>query len=371
MRLLHVLDGIIGLGGRQTYLDEFIRRSRQVGWQNDVCESADLHGGSSPRLGAPDVVLIHAATGWDRIAEACGSIPCVAWAHNHDAYCPGGMSWYPTTGAGCDLHVGASCLVNAYLRHCAPRDPRRLRVAWQASRSSLQAVERLQGVITGSLYMRNRLVGAGVPAAMVDVVPYFPRWDPTTEPLPPVADDGKPLIFCPTRLHPTKGVAQLIDALSFVDTRTEVVIAGSGSPDYVDELRRQASSLSGYHDISFVGSCNDDLRALYGRSSVVVVPSAWPEPFGLIGLEAMAFARPVVAFDVGGISDWLPDGVVGLLLPPGDTRAFGQGLEYLVSNPERAATMGAAGHSWVGRFSWRNHLRRIEGVLRRRSTKGR
>jgi glycosyltransferase involved in cell wall biosynthesis len=79
----------------------------------------------------------------------------------------------------------------------------------------------------------------------------------------------------------------------------------------------------------------------YARAAVTAVPSRWPEPFGMVGIEAMARGRPVVAFAVGGIPDWLEHGVTGLLAPEADTTALAQNLEHLLADPELAATLGA------------------------------
>src|SRR5262249_26077651 len=56
-------------------------------------------------------------------------------------------------------------------------------------------------------------------------------------------------------------------------------------------------------------------RDLFERADVAVVPSILPEPYGLVGPEAARFGVPAVAFDVGGISDWLCDGKTGCLAP--------------------------------------------------------
>jgi glycosyltransferase involved in cell wall biosynthesis len=177
----------------------------------------------------------------------------------------------------------------------------------------------------------------------------------------------KPMIFCPARLHPTKGVDLLIDAMAAVSTASELVIAGSGSDDDVEHLQMRATALGDHHNVRFVDSHDEALPDLYARSSVVAVPSVWPEPFGLVGLEAMAFGRPVVAFDVGGIGDWLAHDEVGLLAPAGDRTQLGACIERIVSDPVTARRMGAAGHARVQRrFSWDEHLRRFELAVRPR-----
>ena len=98
--------------------------------------------------------------------------------------------------------------------------------------------------------------------------------------------------------------------------------------------------------------------------TLVAVPSIWDEPFGLVGLEAMAHSLPVVAFDVGGISEWLTGGETGLLVPRRDTHAFARALDALLRDSERAREMGAAGARLLREhFSQAAHLNRLEDAL--------
>jgi glycosyltransferase involved in cell wall biosynthesis len=117
--------------------------------------------------------------------------------------------------------------------------------------------------------------------------------------------------------------------------------------------------------VTFVGWVpHGRLAAYYAQARVVAVPSRWAEPFGMVGLEAMWASRPVVAFGVGGIPDWLADGETGFLVAERDTRAFAHALEELLGDPAQAARMGAAGWERV-RQSFRHEafIERTEAVL--------
>src|SRR4029077_1314874 len=92
-------------------------------------------------------------------------------------------------------------------------------------------------------------------------------------------------------------------------------------------------------------------------ASLVAVPSLWPEPFGLVGIEAFAAGRPAVARANGGIGDSLDDGVSGLSVPAGDARALARALNELLDDPQRQQEMGAAGRKTVAeRFSPEHHV---------------
>jgi len=75
-----------------------------------------------------------------------------------------------------------------------------------------------------------------------------------------------------------------------------------------------------------------EAQAVLSRSRVAVVPSLWPEPFGLVGPESMACGTPVVASGRGGISDWLEDGRNGLRADPSTSGAICAALFRLFSD---------------------------------------
>jgi glycosyltransferase involved in cell wall biosynthesis len=92
----------------------------------------------------------------------------------------------------------------------------------------------------------------------------------------------------------------------------------------------------------------EEINQFYLESSLLAVSSVWPEPFGLVGHEAMSHGLPVVAFDAGGISEWLIDGENGFLVPWKDTDRFAARIEQLLRDKELGRRLGRRGRELVG-----------------------
>src|SRR5205085_1729680 len=93
----------------------------------------------------------------------------------------------------------------------------------------------------------------------------------------------------------------------------------------------------------------DEMERSYLDASLFVVSSVWPEPFGLVGPEAMRYGLPVVAFDAGGIREWLLDGENGFLVPWMDTERFAARVQELLLNKPLARELGQRGRDRVHR----------------------
>jgi glycosyltransferase involved in cell wall biosynthesis len=120
------------------------------------------------------------------------------------------------------------------------------------------------------------------------------------------------------RLEKLKGVDHLIRSMPEIIKKCPSVklkIAGTGN--YMEELESLVKFLKLDGCIEFLGHIDREaLFELYKEAAILVVPSVWPEPFGLVGIEAMSVGRPVIASNVGGISDWLADGETGFMVNP-------------------------------------------------------
>src|SRR6185369_3004667 len=92
--------------------------------------------------------------------------------------------------------------------------------------------------------------------------------------------------------------------------------------------------------------------------------SLWPEPFGMAGPEAMRWGLPVVAFDAGGIREWLTDGEDGFLVPWMDTRRYASRIEQLLSDKTLARQLGRNGMERVNRvYDSRRQVDVLERIL--------
>ncbi len=113
---------------------------------------------------------------------------------------------------------------------------------------------------------------------------------------------------------------------------------------------------------------HDETLAACGQSDIIVVPSLWEEPFGLVAVEAMACARPVCASAVGGLLDIVRQGETGFHFEPGNAAELAKELDILLDNPALRRRMGLAGRAVVEKeYDWdrvieRHYLPLLEDI---------
>jgi glycosyltransferase involved in cell wall biosynthesis len=217
----------------------------------------------------------------------------------------------------------------------------------------------LDSLLVGSHAMRQELVKNGFPKENVHILAPVVRLTP----IEPCVVPKEPNILYVGQLIRGKGVDLLLHALNQLDCDFTATIIGTGNAKAKLETLSQQLKLD--EKVRFLGwVSHDDLSKYYSRSKVVAVPSRWPEPFGMIGLEAMLHGRPVIAFEVGGIPDWLEHEKSGLLVPEQDTKAFAEALQKLLSNTSLAAEFGENGRMIVKQcFGFEEYLDRLEAHL--------
>ncbi|MFE1308914.1 glycosyltransferase family 4 protein [Streptomyces sp. NPDC058755] len=191
-------------------------------------------------------------------------------------------------------------------------------------------------------YVRSRLPGVGSRASLV-----YNGFDMAATLPPPPSFGRRRRLLLVGRLSPRKGQDVAIEALSLLVQRGHDVVLElvgdtfDGYQWYEAGLRRQAASLGLADRVEFTGYRTDTSSA-YAKADVILVPSTL-ESFGNVAVEGLAAGRPVLATAVGGLPEIVEDGVNGILFPPGDAAALAAGVGHLLSDPAKAAVMGAHG----------------------------
>ena len=151
-----------------------------------------------------------------------------------------------------------------------------------------------------------------------------------------------PRLLCVGRLIPIKGHIVLLRAFaqarrSIPDLQLDVAGRGPLEP----ALRALAKELEVDDAVRFLGYVAPVQRAIE-ESAIIVVPSMG-EGFGMVALEAMERARPVIAAGIGGLGELVEDEVTGFLVPPGDAEPLAAAIVALAADPQLAVRMGEAG----------------------------
>jgi glycosyltransferase involved in cell wall biosynthesis len=228
-----------------------------------------------------------------------------------------------------------------------------------------QVMKRLDRIIAPSLAFQEELLTDGILPEKVSVVPHFTEMRGEAEPV----DDGRTLLFV-GRMSWEKGVLEWIEALKHLPRGSwRAVIAGEGALKETAIQRVRQYRIDEY--VEFIGWLDESkLNEVYRRASIVVVPSMVMEAFSLVGIEAMAHSKPVVAFNAGGVREWLADGENGFLVEQGNIEKLAKQVRSLLENRSLAKKMGEEGRRRVEeKYRREAHLDRLLAIYKAVATK--
>ena len=179
-----------------------------------------------------------------------------------------------------------------------------------------------------------------IPAG-VDVKEFYPKDDTTFKQT--LGYDNAPLILTVARLHPNKGLPNLIKAMKYVTKSVplaKLVILGKGSLH--SPLRKLASHLGLEDSIRFHIDPipNNKMITVYSSCDIFVLPSL-REPFGRALVEALACGKPAIATNIGGPKDLIIDEKTGFLVQPGDIRQLAARMIALLTDQDLAGKLGS------------------------------
>jgi glycosyltransferase involved in cell wall biosynthesis len=333
-----VLPVLTGRGTRVSLLAREVRANasaggvRAIAWADETgapSASAAREVAAELRRERPDVVVT--ASVFDAAVLDAVRANAPRWLvriHDHRAFCPTGDRVYPQFESPCSAAMGAACRGATVVRGCV-HGPRPSSFRRIAQREALrERIARADGVLVSSEHMRATAVANGIARTRVAITPP-PLPDAAYAATSAARPASRTLLFA-SRLTPRKGLRSLLGALAKLlpAERPRLVVAGEGEAEERD-ARAQAE-----HDgvaVEWRGKLSAAaLREAIDGADAVAVPSLWPEPFGLVGIEAQARGRPAVAYGVGGIGDWI--GGAGIAVRRGDERALAAAIRTVMSD---------------------------------------
>lgn len=168
-----------------------------------------------------------------------------------------------------------------------------------------------------------------------------PRWSSVVysgidpQDFPPAPAEPRPWrwrLLSVGRIDERKGIHVAIEALSLLPDEATLDIYGEGDSTYLERLRRLARDQGVEHRLHFGVTPRTELKERYREADVLVFPTLWDEPFGLVPVEAMACGTPVVATGTGGSGEFLVDSENCLRVPPGDHAALARSIRRLATD---------------------------------------
>ncbi len=288
---------------------------------------------------APDLIHIHDLNNPYVITECGQNFPTIKTTLNADAYCGGIDKYLPTSEKACEYKMDYSCLLIAYYENCMRRNPKRAIEIISLKKKALRASKYLFAHVVPSKTSKEILMQNGVSEEKIRIIPLFTNFDVSVQ---ETKHPRNQKILFIGRLRPYKGARYFLQALSKIKTSFEATILGDGEERH--SLEQLTQELCLHQKVKFVGNVSHDETGKYFDSaSIVIVPSIYPDSFPTVGLEAMAHARPVIGFRIGGIPEWLLGECTGFLVTPQDTADLAKKIEQLLLDPELSEKMGRAG----------------------------
>jgi len=402
MRIATVNSYHARIGGAETYLDTVIPALDAAGHQIAFFSELDSPPGIQrirlptaapawcasemgwPRMLAalaswrPDVIYVHGINDLSAAARIVEIAPAVLFSHDYNGTCISGNKMFAAPRLRpCVRRFGWQCLIHYYPHRCGGLNPVRMWTEYQLQSARLGLMRCYAAILTASTHMRVEFMQHGLPPERVHTLqpPLAPdiffrsQWAETA-PVVPAGDRGLRLLFV-GRMTKLKGGPIMIDALALAATvlrrPLRATFVGDGPNRERWELRaRRTQAVSSNLQIEFTGWLDSShIGQLMLHSDLLIVPSTWPEPFGLVGLEAGLRGLPAAAFTVGGIPEWLSDGVNGRLAPgdPPSAAGLAHAIVECVRDPAELARLRNGARQRARRWGLETHIAALLAIF--------
>jgi glycosyltransferase involved in cell wall biosynthesis len=323
----------------------------------------------------PQLLFIHDLQDPEILRQMVSFAKTVFYAHNYFGTCISGRKSFafPSMEA-CARKFGCSCVAFYHARRCGGRSPRTMLRMYRLQSARLAILRRCCAIVTATEHMRQEYLRHGLTPNLVFSIrhPMTAQASAKTEWTPTVNSIGDTLrLFFIGRIVPEKGGELLFQALDEVSRETgrrvSLDVIGDGySREGLQRLSKEICNRSNRIEINFRGWCPaDQVGQIIADSHLLVVPSTWPEPFGQIGIEAALTGIPCAAFAIGGIPEWLHEGINGHLAnaSPPSSAGLARAITQCVADEDHYLRLRNGARSVAAEYTLENHVDRLEGIF--------
>ncbi|HSC28321.1 MAG TPA: glycosyltransferase family 4 protein [Vicinamibacterales bacterium] len=338
--------------------------SALAGWRAGIQELGHRTAFDLVRAWRPDVCFSHNMGPLAVDRALLREWPVVKMMHGYFGTCASGLKTHglPSMRA-CGRRCGPACLALYVPRRCGSLTPRAMLRGYRWARQQRAMFGAYAKLGVASAHMQREYERHGVPREHIRVLPLFSTLGPAgaDEAAPP----GTAAVLFAGRMTKLKGGQVLVAAAARAGHRLgraiPLIMAGDG-PARV-EWQQLAVSL-GVH-VEFTGWLAPEARAdVFRRAAILAVPSIWPEPFGLVGLEAASLGIPAAAFDTGGVREWLEPDRSGLLVDPRQgSEGLALAIARLTADEMLRQRLSAGARAVAARMPLAAHVDRLESML--------
>ena len=319
----------------------------------------------------PDFVYNHGLDSPDLEAALVQRFPALLYAHNYYGICISGTRCHSQENVvPCQRAFGPACLALYLPKHCGGRHPWTMIQRYRVEARRHRTLRQYAAILVASRYVASQFLQNGIPADKIHHVPLFPPGI-TPSPTPPAPRPITGRVLFLGRITHLKGLHHLTEALvqsqTILKRPLQLLVGGEGSDRNAILALARKKGL----DSQALGWVSTDARnRLMNEVDLLAVPSLWPEPFGLVGLEAACAGVPAVAYASGGIPDWLIPGRTGELAEatPPHPADLSQAIVRALQNPShwQSLRLGAWSHS----HAWTPdaHIGRLTQVIQKISS---
>lgn len=289
----------------------------------------------------PDLIYAHGLTNPDLEMQIVPIAPVIFFAHCYHGTCiSGNKMWRWPVASPCRRSFSCPCLLHYYPHRCGGLNPFTMVREYRRQQKRVRLCKLYQAILTHSDWMRQRYIQQGIEPNRVHKVTWYVPDNQKKSVKQPSTDKELWRLLFVGRMEFSKGGDYLLRALSSLVKATEkrIAITFVGDGRLRSRWERQANQLQHKHkrlQLQFTGWLSqNEIQKYMEQSDLLVVPSLWPEPFGQVGVESGLCGLPAVAFDVGGISEWLHHGVNGYLAPgnPPTVKGLAQAIVRCMEN---------------------------------------